>query len=161
MRHHVAECLVRLYLAVASHGGTPDDSIWLSIVDGPTRTKDLVDRALELLESEASQRGYWRLVIDEDVVEHDLDAANRAVDVSSQWLRRAMDLLVAADLDLNAGHNKVKHGLAVRARDNLRTAFTTTAPDADGHPAGQRVRRRRRCLPVQPRHHAVPQSPPR
>lgn len=40
--------------------------------------------------------------------------------------------LVRHDINLNAAHNKVKHGLAVRSRGDLRMTFTTQPPYADG-----------------------------
>jgi hypothetical protein len=43
-----------------------------------------------------------------------------------------MNLLVRADINVNAAHNKVKYGLAIRARDDLRLTFTTQAPNHDG-----------------------------
>lgn len=43
-----------------------------------------------------------------------------------------MNLLVRNDVDINAAHNKVKHGLAVRARDDLRLTITGQPPNLDG-----------------------------
>jgi hypothetical protein len=42
-----------------------------------------------------------------------------------------MRLLVRDDIDVNAAFNKLKHGLAVRSRDDLRVAFIQQAP-SDG-----------------------------
>ena len=55
-----------------------------------------------------------------------------ASNVFADWLQFAIDLLVGHELQLNAAHNKVKHGLAVRARDDLTVSFITTPPSADG-----------------------------
>ena len=38
----------------------------------------------------------------------------------------------ARHFDLNSAHNKVQHGLAVRARSDLRVTFNSTPPNADG-----------------------------
>lgn len=55
-----------------------------------------------------------------------------ASNVFADWLQFAIDLLVGHQLQLNAAHNKVKHGLSVRARDDLKVSFVTTPPNADG-----------------------------
>ena len=55
-----------------------------------------------------------------------------ASNVFADWLQFAIDLLVGHELQLNAAHNKVKHGLSVRARDDLKVSFVTTPPSADG-----------------------------
>lgn len=52
--------------------------------------------------------------------------------VFASWLKYATDLLVGRQSYLNAAHNKVKHGLAARSRNDLRITFTTTPPNADG-----------------------------
>lgn len=58
-----------------------------------------------------------------------VDACNVFVD----WLHYAATLLsTGVPIDLQAGHNKVKHGLAVRARSDMRVVFLITGPDADG-----------------------------
>ena len=57
--------------------------------------------------------------------------------VFADWLQFAIDLLVGHELQLNAAHNKVKHGLSVRARDDLKVSFATTPPSADGTMPGQ------------------------
>jgi hypothetical protein len=55
-----------------------------------------------------------------------------ACNVFVEWLGYAARLLSPAEIDLQAGHNKVKHGLAVRARSDMRVTFLTTPPNADG-----------------------------
>ena len=55
-----------------------------------------------------------------------------ACNVFVEWLGYAARLLSPAEIDLQAGHNKVKHGLAVRARSDMRVTFMTTPPNADG-----------------------------
>lgn len=52
--------------------------------------------------------------------------------VFADWLDFAIDLLVGHELQLNAAHNKVKHGLSVRARDDLKVSFVISPPNADG-----------------------------
>jgi hypothetical protein len=57
-----------------------------------------------------------------------VDAAN----VFVEWLGYAASLLSPAKIDLQAAHNKVKHGLAVRARADVHVAFVTRGPNEDG-----------------------------
>lgn len=57
--------------------------------------------------------------------------AVQAVQTAAAWLLRSADLLVSGELDVNAAHNKVKHGLAVRPRDDLRGLFSLVGPSDD------------------------------
>lgn len=68
--------------------------------------------------------------------------ATSALNVMGSWLHRAMTLLVRNDINLNAGYNKVKHGLAVRPRDDVVIAFTTVPP-ISGRRRSPRVRGQR------------------
>src|SRR5699024_8975150 len=43
----------------------------------------------------------------------------------------SVSLLRGHQLDLGAAHNKVKHGFAVRARDDMRVTFSTAPPRPD------------------------------
>ena len=67
-----------------------------------------------------------------------LEAASRnaevidAVNVYVGWLVYAVDLLGPAQVDVQAANNKVKHGLAVRARSDMRVAFASQQPNDDG-----------------------------
>lgn len=69
---------------------------------------------------------------------HQVDAARSrpeivaACNVFLDWLSYAVTLLSPAEIDLQAGHNKSKHGLAVRARSDLRVTFSTTPLNDDG-----------------------------
>jgi hypothetical protein len=51
------------------------------------------------------------------------------VQLMADWLGHALRLLARDDIDVNAAHNKLKHGLAVRSRDDLRVAFIRQAPE--------------------------------
>lgn len=44
-------------------------------------------------------------------------------------MNHASSLLTGDELSVNAAHNKVKHGLAVSARGDVRVEFITTPPD--------------------------------
>ena len=138
VRHHAAESLVRLYhaLAVARTTSNAPWCLWAAIVDGPTQVRDLVQAAREHLDGQAGRTGFWQLVLPAEVPsaadEGQLTALNRAVNVAAQWTHYAMDLLTRDDLNLNAAHNKVKHGLAVRAQNNELISFTTREPAETG-----------------------------
>jgi len=54
------------------------------------------------------------------------------VNVLLSWLEYAISLLTPGDIDLQAAHNKVKHGLAVRARADMRVTFTKQGPNDAG-----------------------------
>ena len=58
--------------------------------------------------------------------------ADRALNVLGDWLTHAMWLLVRGDINMNPAHNKLKHGLAVRARDDVLATVTTQAPNSGG-----------------------------
>lgn len=137
VRHHAAETLVRLY-----HGltiGAPQQgaarSVWAAIAEGPNLTKTLVDQARAHLVSDEGHDRFWQLVLTNQHATngHGQETEiTQALNVVADWLHHAMDLLVRNDVNINAAHNKVKHGLSVRARNDRRLTFTTKAPHADG-----------------------------
>ena len=58
----------------------------------------------------------------------------RAFDVAWAWFLHSIHLLTSNELTVNAAHNKLRHGLAVRARDDVRIELMVGAkPDADGN----------------------------
>lgn len=141
LRHHAAESVVRLYhgltVGTATQGSVP--CVWAAIAEGPTRTVDLVSTAQEHLLSPQGHEGFWKIVFPEalvaEVPAEEQSLADQALNVVGDWLVHAMNLLVRSDINVNAAHNKVKHGLAVRARGDLRLTFSTQAPDLDGNVA--------------------------
>jgi hypothetical protein len=54
------------------------------------------------------------------------------VQLMAEWLLHSMRLLDREDIDINAGHNKLKHGLAIRSRDDLRVTLITQPLNPDG-----------------------------
>ncbi|WP_448062277.1 hypothetical protein [Cellulomonas hominis] len=133
LRHHIAESLVRLVHAVITAGTNHDVSIWALIADNRDSGADVV-KALRRLVADGVPGLDLFLPVDE--AERAQQAPSEEVDdalrVHWQWVDRAMRLLVSDGLDHNAGNNKLKHGFAVRARNNLRIEFTTTPPNSDG-----------------------------
>lgn len=134
VRHHAAEALVRLACArlAPTRAGVP--CLWAEIATGPTQIAEVIDRLnATLREADPGERMLQALVESGQLETarsspEILDACN----VFIEWLDHAAMLLSPAEIDLQAGHNKVKHGLAVRARSDMRLTFLTTPPNADG-----------------------------
>lgn len=131
LRHHVAESLVRLYHALGPPDGANKSScIWQRLADGPRSTVKLVDAARAHLIGQDGHDAFPSLVLppgttlDEDAV--------TALNVMQDWLLRAMSLLTRHDIDINAGHNKAKHGFAVRT--GLQQVVFTKTPLQPGEP---------------------------
>jgi hypothetical protein len=134
VRYHTAEALVRLYhgLTVGSTAGGSAACVWASVADGPLRTVDLVEQASSHLRSTPGREAFWSLVLPSAVAPEATQEMVTALNIMGAWLQRAMALLIRDDININAAHNKVKHGLAVRPRDDVRITFTTQGPNADG-----------------------------
>ena len=134
VRHHVAEALVRLYhsLAIAVPNAAKPASVWATIVDGPRTTKELVDQSREFLFSDDGRTTFPNLILPPVLESDAVAAATRGLNVVVTWLIRAMNLLTRTDIEINSAHNKVKHGLVVRSRNDLRLTFSTTGPDENG-----------------------------
>lgn len=135
VRHHAAEALLRLAcarLAPQPLGGTR--CLWAEIASGPTQIADVITRLNENATSPDPGDRMLRALVPPGSLEvarssaEIVDAANVFVD----WLAYAASLLSPAQIDLQAAHNKVKHGLAVRARADMRVTFVTRVPNEDG-----------------------------
>jgi hypothetical protein len=135
VRHHAAEALLRFACArLVPSAPTGAPCLWAEIAAGPTRIAEVIDRLnASAQDADVGERMFRALVepgrrdaarTDPEVV----DACNVIVD----WIGYAAALLSPAEIDLQAGHNKVKHGLAVRTRPTMRVTFMTTPPNADG-----------------------------
>ena len=135
VRHHAAEALLRLSCArLAPASTTSPACLWAEIASGPKQIADVIDRLkVSAKKAEPGER-MFRALVDPEA----LEAARRdqevvdACNVFVAWIAYASELLSPAEIDFQGGHNKVKHGLAVRARSDLRVTFTTTPPNADG-----------------------------
>jgi hypothetical protein len=136
LRHHAAESLVRLYhgLTIGIGAQGPVRCIWSAVAEGPNKTVDLVEQTTSHLLSPEGHENFWTLVFPKEMAtRHELEQqANQSLNVVGDWLSHAMNLLVRTDININAAHNKVKHGLAIRARGDLRLTLTTQAPNPDG-----------------------------
>jgi hypothetical protein len=136
LRHQAAEALVRLYHAVTVGARSKPASrgVWVCVAESPTRTVDLVEQSRQYLRSKEGHDQFWTVVVPRIKVasQEEHDTLTQALNVMGSWLAHAMTLLTRDDVDINAAHNKVKHGLAVKPTDDLRMAFSTVAPNSDG-----------------------------
>lgn len=132
LRQHIAESLVRLVHGVVTVWQRPGWSVWAEMASNRDDGAALVKALLQIEESGVP----FDLFVPIDEANRFRDAPpNELVDgvrMHWHWVRRAMDLLVNDRLDTNAGNNKLKHGFAVRPRDDLRIEFMTTPPNDDG-----------------------------
>ncbi len=135
VRHHAAEALLRLAcarLAPSPPAGAP--CLWAEIASGPTQIADVIERLNTSSEEPDPGEKLLRALVEPGALQtarsspEIVDACNVFLD----WIGYAAALLSPAEIDLQAGHNKVKHGLAVRARSDLRVTFLTTPPNEDG-----------------------------
>ena len=135
LRHHAAEALLRLAcarLAPSTGAGVP--CLWAEIAAGPTQITEVIER-LNASTREADPGGRMLCALVEPRRLETARSSPEIVDACNvfvEWLGYAAGLLSPAEIDLQAGHNKVKHGLAVRARSDMRVTFLTTPPNADG-----------------------------
>lgn len=139
LRHHVAEAVLRLFVTATERSrgsGAPTASLWSRMTDDRNiRVHELLG-AVSQAASDLGEFGFGRLVLPPSATaESEADRAHLVhfVRLCAAWLERAAVLLAPADLDLNTAHNKVKHGLAVRGRADLRVEFSSVGPDADGN----------------------------
>ena len=130
LRHHVAESLVRLYhgLAVATGRCT-----WARISEGPYKAGTLVKECRTHVFSEAGHAQFWSLILPVSVaVEPVSERSSLQLNVAADWLRYAMRVLERDDINLGTAHNRMKHGFAGRANDDLLMTLTAQAPAPDG-----------------------------
>jgi len=132
LRQHIAESLVRLVHGVVTVWERPCWSVWAEMASNRDDGAALVNVLRQVEESGVpfdlflpiDEANRFRNAPPEELLD--------GVRIHWQWVRRAMDLLVNDRLDTNAGNNKLKHGFAVRQRDDLRIEFVTTPPNEDG-----------------------------
>lgn len=142
LRHSAAEALVRLYLAAAQHRSA-GGSFWQKATSTPTQTKELVTQTKSFLSGDQGAP-FWEMVTHLEaqrlvrkeggsLSEATLTGLNKAVDTSYRWLERACYLLTDEEMNLNVANNKIKHGLAVRTRDDHLAIFIPATPDDGGN----------------------------
>lgn len=134
LRHHLAECLLRFTAACLTTPDEPTGSTWVGLTRLPNQMEPVLKLLQPLREPVGARRVLTELAIPASVgdpLRCDARLAS-AIDVFGEWLQHSARLLRGHELDLSAAHNKVKHGFAVRARDDMRVTFSTTPPRPDG-----------------------------
>lgn len=127
LRHQAAEALLRFMYAVTAakpkEGDAP--STWLLIADSPNALIDVVQKTMAAVDSD--EELFLRCLFTPGTRVDEKVAA--AAETAVAWVNHASSLLTGDELSVNAAHNKVKHGLAVSARGDVRIELVTTAPD--------------------------------
>lgn len=130
LRHQAAEALLRFMYAVTAakpkEGDTP--STWLLVADSPNALIDVVQKTMAALNS---NEGLFLRCLFAPGTRVDANVA-AAAETAAAWVNHASSLLTGDELSVNAAHNKVKHGLAVSTRGDVRIEFITTPPDDVG-----------------------------
>lgn len=141
LRHHVAETLVRFLHVVLHH--VEDSSWWVELIDTPLRNLDVIKQNHAVLEDSGDVDQLLRSVLlppgatalvdpGPDSAHDDGDLIPRALATHIGWINYAIALLTQKSPDLDAAHNKLKHGMGLRPQDDLLMTFTTTPPNANG-----------------------------
>ena len=135
VRHHAAEALLRLACArLAQEPVGIVRCLWAEIASGPMQIAEVIASLNESAKLPGADERMLRAVVSPVSVETARSSPEivDAVNVFVAWLGYAVSLLSPAEIDLQAGHNKVKHGLAVRARSDMRVTSMTSSPNEDG-----------------------------
>lgn len=130
LRHHVAEALVRfLYaLVAATPRGADAPCSWLAVAESPQRLIDVVRANKVALD--ADPMAFARVYLPaETSLSTDVLAA---IQSATSWVNHAVKLLTGDELTVNTAHNKLKHGLAVSARGDVRIELITAQPGPSG-----------------------------
>lgn len=136
VRQHVAETLVRFLEArLALIDAEPGSkSLWFAIATGPTSTKAAVD-AVKAGLTRQDRQTFAELMLPAVLRTHpraNATAINKALTLANEWINHACILLTREDLPLGAGHNKSKHGMAIRSADDERVTIVTGPVPDDG-----------------------------
>lgn len=124
LRHHVAETLVRFIAAVVDSKERKDgtECLWYHASDSPQQLSRLRDRHRAIVGRPDIDSILTEMLLPPTERQQAADDGKlqQALNVMYGWINRAFFLLRRQDLNLNGVANKVKHGLAARARDDLR-----------------------------------------
>ena len=123
VRHHVAETLLRFVEALtrARMADVDDVSFWETLSKSPTNTSDVVKSIRTYFSADDHGADFARWCIPERILRSDQGSAElkQAARVLEAWVGHAEYLLMRDDIHLNASNNKAKHGMSLRARDDL------------------------------------------
>jgi hypothetical protein len=133
LRHHLAESLVRLVHAVLMGWKAAGSSVWVSLTSNRDPAHDLVKWLRDFQEHGEVPANLFMPAADIKALPEDPPPdVVTAIRRHWRWVQRAMQLLVGEGLEASVGTNKLKHGLAVRAHNELRVGFITEPPASDG-----------------------------
>jgi hypothetical protein len=137
LRHQVAETLLRLVHAALHH--QEGASYWVELSDTPTRMLEVIKENAAVLsaDEDGGVERLGRLLVPESArtqarllsAEDPVDAT---VELHISWINYAIALCLQQAPDLNAAHNKFKHGMVTRPQDDVLATLTLTPPKADG-----------------------------
>jgi hypothetical protein len=148
LRHQVAETLLRFLHAVLHH--QPGESMWVKLTDTPTSTRDVFEQNHATVTAEgADPETILRSVLlasghapDAGLLEpgsatnsdtrSDEEVVSGALGLHVAWINYAVAIFEQENPDLDAAHNKFKHGMGLRPQDDVLSAFTLTPPNPDG-----------------------------
>lgn len=130
LRHQAAEALMRfLYAATAAEPRAGDAACtWLAVADSPVALIDVVSKTVAALNADQALFLRTLFPIGTPINENAAGAAETAI----AWVNHAISLLTGDELSINAAHNKVKHGLAVSSRGDVRIELIARQPDDMG-----------------------------
>ena len=129
LRHQCAEALERLLFALtAAHEGPDARCLWWAIADSPTRTLNVLESTKRAFDADEHLLLRLMFGLDTPIT----DEAVAAADTALAWINHAGHLLAGDELSINAAHNKLKHGLAVATRDDVRIDLVAAPPNDKG-----------------------------
>lgn len=132
LRHHVAETLLRLLVAIADTRAATEGTscLWYHASGSPNQVEQLLSRYRAITARSDVSAFILRHLLPAEAHDHvatDI-RLQQAMDVMLGWIDRAYFLLSRTDLNLNGMANKIKHGLVTRARDDHRIDLHLTEP---------------------------------
>lgn len=137
LRHHLAEAVVRLFVTIVNQRIDTEPkpvSLWAASTDDEFQSVlSLLDAAVKAT-NDLPEGAFATIVLPPGFVvdEESLPVAEMFVVMCWKWLEHAVRLLAPGEFDLTTAHNKVKHGLVVRGRADLRTALSLVGPGENG-----------------------------
>lgn len=130
LRHQAAEALARfIYARVAAKPRNGDaTSTWLAVADSPTRMVDVLKANRGAFDADSSCLP--RLLFPASTIVG--GRTEQAMETATAWINHAVWLLTNTVLPINTANNKLKHGLAISARGDVRIELLREPPKKDG-----------------------------
>ena len=134
VRHHAAETLLRLtYVLLRRRSGLGSPSLWADVEATPTGMSEVLKGIGECFTGNGDRWEQFRdLVYPADAENREDPSVLSGVTTFAEWFNFSIQLFAKGPLDVSAAHNKFKHGLGVRIRDDYLVTFATDGPDEHG-----------------------------